>query len=62
MACAPPNQGDPSHNTTVGHSYGTTVIGHAARDEHLAVDDIVFVASPGVGVNHASELGLPAER
>ncbi|WP_370945349.1 alpha/beta hydrolase [Amycolatopsis sp. cg5] len=56
------HHGDPSHNTMVGHSYGTTVIGHAARDEHLAVDDIVFVASPGVGVNHASELGLPAER
>jgi hypothetical protein len=55
------HQGEPSHNTMVGHSYGTTVIGHAARDEHLAVDDIVFVASPGVGVNHASELGLPAE-
>lgn len=55
------HDGDPSHNTVIGHSYGTTVIGHAARDEHLAVDDIVFVASPGVGVNHSSELGLPPE-
>lgn len=53
------HHGDPSHNTLVGHSYGTTVVGHAARDEHLAVDEIVFVASPGVGVNQASELGLP---
>ncbi|MGW4394312.1 alpha/beta hydrolase [Amycolatopsis nivea] len=55
------HHGAPSHNTMIGHSYGTTVIGHAARDEHLNVDDIVFVASPGVGVNQASELGIPAE-
>ncbi|MEU3623392.1 alpha/beta hydrolase [Amycolatopsis coloradensis] len=56
------HEGTPSHNTVIGHSYGTTVIGHAARDEHLAVDDIVFVASPGVGVNQAEELGLPVDR
>ena len=56
------HQGEPSHNTMIGHSYGTTVIGYTARDEHLDVDDIVFVASPGVGVNHADELGLPADR
>jgi pimeloyl-ACP methyl ester carboxylesterase len=55
------HQGEPSHNTMIGHSYGTTVVGYAARDEHLDVDDIVFVASPGVGVNHADELGIPAE-
>ncbi|SDY16177.1 Alpha/beta hydrolase [Amycolatopsis xylanica] len=53
------HQGEPSHNTAIGHSYGTTVVGHAARDEHLAVDDIVFVASPGVGVDQAAKLGLP---
>ncbi|MBB5854670.1 alpha/beta hydrolase [Amycolatopsis umgeniensis] len=56
------HEGSPSHNTVIGHSYGTTVIGHAARDEQLAVDDIVFVASPGVGVKEAHELGLPADR
>jgi hypothetical protein len=56
------HQGEPSHNTMIGHSYGTTVVGFAARDEHLDVDDIVFVASPGVGVNQANELGIPAER
>jgi hypothetical protein len=56
------HEGTPSHNTIIGHSYGTTVIGHAARDEQLAVDDIVFVASPGVGVSQAEELGLPADR
>lgn len=26
------HQGVPSHNTVVGHSYGTTLVGHAARD------------------------------
>jgi hypothetical protein len=56
------HQGDPSHNTMIGHSYGTTVVGFTARDEHLDVDDIVFVASPGVGVNQAGELGLPPDR
>ncbi|MEU5566823.1 alpha/beta hydrolase [Micromonospora musae] len=55
----------PSHNTVIGHSYGTTLVGHAARDESLAVDDIVFVSSPGVGAQHVSELrldGVPVEQ
>ncbi|MEV6911706.1 alpha/beta hydrolase [Amycolatopsis sp. NPDC051071] len=55
------HQGAPSHNTVLGHSYGTTLVGYAARDEHLAVDDIVLVASPGVGVDHASQLNIPPD-
>jgi hypothetical protein len=55
------HDGVPSHNTLVGHSYGTTVVGHTARDEHLDVNDIVLVASPGVGVDKATDLGLPAD-
>jgi hypothetical protein len=31
----------------------------AARDHGLAVDDAVLVGSPGAGVDHARELGLP---
>jgi hypothetical protein len=50
--------GPPSHNTVLGHSYGTTTIGHAARDGGLNADDVVFVASPGVGVDHADQLHL----
>ncbi len=50
--------GTPSHNTAIGHSYGTTLVGHAARDGGLAVDDMVLVASPGVGVDHAQQLGI----
>ena len=53
------HQGElPSHNTVLGHSYGTTVVGHAARDGGLNADDLVFVASPGVGVNTANQLHL----
>ena len=53
------HQGDmPSHNTVLGHSYGTTVVGHAARDGGLNADELAFVASPGVGVDNASQLHL----
>lgn len=47
------------HNTVVAHSYGTTVTGYAASHGHtLDVDDIAFVASPGVTVDKASDLRL----
>ncbi|OXM49208.1 alpha/beta hydrolase [Amycolatopsis alba] len=52
------HQGPPSHNTVLGHSYGTTVVGHAARDGGLAADELVFVASPGVGAHDVSQLHL----
>ncbi|WIX79374.1 alpha/beta hydrolase [Amycolatopsis carbonis] len=52
------HDGAPSHNTVLGHSYGTTVVGHAARDGGLDADELVFVASPGVGVDHANQLHL----
>ncbi|MDJ0396347.1 alpha/beta hydrolase [Rhodococcus sp. G-MC3] len=51
--------GPPSHNTVIGHDYGSTVIGHAMRDNaSLAVDNVVFVGSPGVGVRRVDELTL----
>lgn len=50
--------GDASQ-TVLGHSYGTTVVGHAASHGHsLDADQVVFVASPGVGVEEASDLSL----
>jgi pimeloyl-ACP methyl ester carboxylesterase len=55
------HEGAPSHNTVLGHSYGSTVIGHAARDEGLNADELVFVGSPGVGVGNAGELHFPTE-
>ncbi|MFP5071191.1 alpha/beta hydrolase [Pseudonocardia nantongensis] len=52
----------PVHLTVVGHSYGTTVTGHAARGGQLAADDVVLVGSPGAGVRAAADLGLPPGR
>ncbi|WP_193609268.1 alpha/beta hydrolase [Nocardioides lijunqiniae] len=51
---------DPAHLTAIGHSYGSTTTGHGAHDEGLAVDDIVFVGSPGVGgdTDHAGDTGI----
>lgn len=37
---------------------GTTVVGHTARDLGLAADNIVFVASPGAGVENTQQLHL----
>jgi hypothetical protein len=42
----------------VTHSYGTLVTGLAAR-QGLAADAVALVGSPGVGVRHVTELGLP---
>ncbi|MFE1100885.1 alpha/beta hydrolase [Nocardiopsis alba] len=49
----------PSHNTVIGHSYGSTVVGHTAQgDDGLDADDIVLVGSPGSNADHVSELGF----
>jgi uncharacterized protein YukE len=53
------HEGVPSHNTVLGHSYGTTLVGHAASGGHtLNADDVALIASPGVGVDHANQLQL----
>jgi uncharacterized protein YukE len=44
-----------AHVPVIGHSYGSTVVGHAGL-HGLAADDIVFVGSPGVGASHADQL------
>ncbi|EWM67522.1 LOW QUALITY PROTEIN: membrane protein, partial [Micromonospora sp. M42] len=41
-------------------SYGSLVVGAAARDHGLSADALVFVGSPGVGVDHATELRMRA--
>ncbi|OLT30864.1 hypothetical protein BJF79_38025 [Actinomadura sp. CNU-125] len=53
---------DSAHMTAVGHSYGSTVIGEAARhpENRLPVDDIVVAGSPGMRVSHAEDLGIGA--
>lgn len=48
-----------ARSVIVGHSYGSLTTGHAAvlRPGRLA-DDFIFVGSPGVGVDHAGQLGV----
>ncbi|MFY1617747.1 alpha/beta hydrolase [Micromonospora sp. WMMD736] len=54
------HEGSPARQTVLGHSYGSLVVGVAAREHGLAADALMFVGSPGVGVAHADELGVPA--
>ncbi|MGQ5259686.1 alpha/beta hydrolase [Micromonospora sp. ZYX-F-536] len=53
------HEGPPARQTVLGHSYGSLVVGTAAREHGLAADALVFVGSPGVGATHAAELGVP---
>jgi pimeloyl-ACP methyl ester carboxylesterase len=56
------HEGSPARQTLVGHSYGSLVVGTAARTGGLAADEIVFVGSPGVGVDSAAGLAVPPDR
>ncbi|MFE6389154.1 alpha/beta hydrolase [Nocardiopsis dassonvillei] len=56
------HQGPPSHNTVIGHSYGSTVVGHTAQsDAGLDTDEVILVGSPGTNADHVTDLNLPAE-
>lgn len=55
------HEGPAADRTVLGHSYGSLVVGTAAADP-LAADRVVFVGSPGVGVDSADELAVPAGR
>ncbi|GAA2144804.1 hypothetical protein GCM10009760_32730 [Kitasatospora kazusensis] len=46
------------HLTVVGHSYGSTAVGVAARGGGLRADDIIAVGSPGMGSEHARDLNI----
>jgi hypothetical protein len=50
------------HLTVLGHSYGSLVVGSAAADPGLQADNVVFVGSPGVGVDSARDLAVPPDR
>ncbi|MFE5290497.1 alpha/beta hydrolase [Nocardia sp. NPDC056611] len=53
------HEGQPSYNTVLGHSYGTTLVGDSAsHGRTLNADAVVLVASPGTTVQHASDLSL----
>jgi hypothetical protein len=53
------HEGPRAHQTVVGHSYGSTLVGYTARTRGLDADDVVFLGSPGVGAAHASDLNVP---
>jgi hydrolase family protein/alpha/beta hydrolase family protein len=51
--------GAPSTDTVIGHSYGTTLVGAAASGQHhLAADNVIAVASPGMLVDRATDLHI----
>ncbi|MFF3357046.1 alpha/beta hydrolase [Streptomyces sp. NPDC002917] len=54
------NENEDPHLTAIGHSYGSRTVGAAAQqgDGIPGVDDIVLVGSPGIGVDHAEDLGV----
>ncbi|MGW6283923.1 alpha/beta hydrolase [Streptomyces sp. NPDC055107] len=54
------NENQDPHMTAIGHSYGSRTVGSATQYPGgiPGVDDIVFVGSPGVGVDSADELGV----
>lgn len=49
------------HITVIGHSYGSTLVGAAAKDGKLGADDIVAVGSPGMDAAYASSFGIPRD-
>lgn len=56
------HQGDsPSNNTLVGHSYGSTVVGETSHTDGSYADNIVFLGSPGTGVDEANKLDVPRD-
>jgi hypothetical protein len=54
--------GGPAHQTVLGHSYGSLVVGRAAAGPGLDADSVVFVGSPGVGVDSAAQLHVPSDQ
>ncbi|GAA3478568.1 alpha/beta hydrolase [Streptomyces yanii] len=54
------NDNENPHLTAIGHSYGSRTVGAATQQGGgiPGVDDIVLVGSPGVGVDHAEDLGV----
>ncbi|WBP87235.1 alpha/beta hydrolase [Kitasatospora cathayae] len=56
------HQGAPAHVTAEGHSFGSLLVGLAARKPTgLAADDVILVGSPGTGARHASEFSVGAD-
>lgn len=53
------HDGGPRHTSVIGHSYGSVVVGEAAKNGNgLAVDEIIVAGSPGMHVQHAKDLNI----
>ena len=56
------DEGDRSHLTVIGHSYGSTTAAHGAEDDGLDADSLTLIGSPGAGgddVNSVGDLRMP---
>lgn len=59
------DEGDRSHLSVIGHSYGTTTAAHGAHDHGLDADSLTLIGSPGAGgddVDSVRDLGMPEGR
>ncbi|WP_107772849.1 alpha/beta hydrolase [Nocardioides sediminis] len=55
------DEGDQSHLSVIGHSYGSTTAAHAAHDHGLDADSLTLIGSPGAGgddVDSVRDLGM----
>lgn len=53
------SQNPDARTTVIGHSYGSTVVGHAdsgSGHSGLGVDEVIVMGSPGMGVGHVGQL------
>ncbi|MFI9361022.1 alpha/beta hydrolase [Kitasatospora sp. NPDC053057] len=56
------HQGTPAHVTAQGHSFGSLLVGLAAKKPTgIAADDVILVGSPGTDAFHASEFSVGAD-
>lgn len=61
-ALAVTHEGDPSHTTVIGHSYGSTTVADAAAGYGMRVDDVVLVGCPGTDLaRSAADFHLPPD-
>ncbi|MBD3934358.1 hypothetical protein IF129_22700 [Streptomyces chumphonensis] len=60
LEASQPREGG-SHYTTIGHSYGSTLIGYSDARGDLRTDDVIVAGSPGLGpwATHASDMHVP---
>lgn len=47
---------DRTHLTTIGHSYGSTMLGIATASADTGAADVAFIGSPGVGIYASDQL------